>query len=235
MIVGSLRTVFACLFTLALAGIMTLTSLVGRSEHAYFVLARFYSRVVLAVCGIDLVVEGTDQVDFTRNHVLVANHASMFDIPAAVAAIPGDIRIAYKKELERIPIFGWGLRFGPYIAIDRGNRQEAMHGIEDAADRIARGGLVLMFGEGTRTSDGKLQQFKRGPFNLAMKAGVPVVPVTINGSYKILPKGALLIRPGTITVVVERPVPPPISDGREAELHLRDDVRAAIERHYTDQ
>jgi len=235
MILSALRVVFAILFTLTFAAIMTLTSLVGRSERAYFALARLYSRMVLAVCGIEIVVEGSDRVDFTRNHVLVSNHASMFDIPAVVAGIPADIRIVYKKELERIPVFGWGLHFGPYIAIDRVNRHEAMHSIENAARKIARGGSVLMFGEGTRTADGKLQQFKRGPFNLAVKAGVPVVPLTINGSFNVLQKGSLHIHPGTIRLVIERPVEPPASNGKEAELTLRDNVHAAIERNYREQ
>jgi 1-acyl-sn-glycerol-3-phosphate acyltransferase len=237
MILSAVRVVLAALFTAFMAAIMTLTSLVIRSERAYYSMARFYSRTVLALCGVDLIVEGVERVDFNQNHVLVANHASMFDIPAVIAGLPGKVRIVYKKELERIPVFGWGLRYGgTYIAINRRNRQEAMHGLEEAAAKITRGGgSVLMFGEGTRTEDGKLQPFKRGPFNLAAKAGVPVVPLTINGSYKIMPKGSLRIEPGTITLVVERPIQPRGSNGKSSELAMRDDVHAAIERNYKNQ
>jgi 1-acyl-sn-glycerol-3-phosphate acyltransferase len=236
MIVSAVRVLLAALFTAAMAVVMTLTALLTRSEQAYFSLARFFAHTVLSLCGVDLVVEGAERVDFKQNHVLVANHASMFDIPAVLAGIPGNVRIVYKKELERIPIFGWGLRYGGmYIAIDRGRRQEAVHGLETAAARIARGGSVLMFGEGTRTSDGKLHEFKRGAFNLAVRAGVPVVPLTINGSFRIMPKGSLRIHPGTITLIVEHPVPLRNSNGRDAELEVRDEVHAAIERHYIDQ
>lgn len=236
MIFSALRVIFAALFSLTIAAVIILTCSIGRTERIYFALVRFWARVLLAVCGVEIVVEGSDRADFTRNHVLVANHASMFDIPAVIAGIPAGIRILYKKELERIPIFGWGLRLGrTYIPIDRGNTQDAMHSIEEAAGRIASGGTVLMFGEGTRTADGKLQQFKRGAFNLALRAGVPVIPLTINGSFKVLPKGSLRIHPGTITLVIERPVHPPASNGRQAELLLRDEVRATIERHYREQ
>jgi len=236
MILSAVRVVIAALFTAFMAALMTLTSLVIRSERAYYSMARFYSRTVLALCGVELIVEGADRVDFKRNHVVVANHASMFDIPAVVAGLPGDVRIVYKKELERIPVFGWGLRYGgTYIAIDRQNRHEAIHGLEEAAAKITRGGSVLMFGEGTRTPDGKLHPFKRGAFNLAARAGVPVVPLTINGSFKIMPKGSLRIHPGTITLGVETPIETHASNGRSAELEMRDEVRAAIERHYKDQ
>jgi 1-acyl-sn-glycerol-3-phosphate acyltransferase len=219
-----------------MAAVMTLTSIVIRSERAYFSMARFYSRTVLGLCGVDLVVEGANRVDFKKNHVVVANHASMFDIPAVVAGLPGNVRIVYKKELEKIPVFGWGLKYGgTYIAIDRWNRQEAVHGLEVAAAKIAIGGSVLMFGEGTRTPDGKMHEFKRGAFNLAARAGVPIVPLTINGSFKIMSKGSLRIHPGTITLVVEHPIPPSASNGRDGEMKMRDEVRAAIERHYIDQ
>jgi 1-acyl-sn-glycerol-3-phosphate acyltransferase len=235
MIASVLRALFTVLFTLTIATVVILTCFFPASEKWFFVLTRFYSRIVLSVCGIRVVLEGSEHVDFSRSHIFVANHASLFDIPAAIAGIPDNIRIVYRKDLERIPIFGWGLHVQKtFIGIDRGNRHDAMHTIEEAARKIARGGSVLMFGEGTRTRDGKLQQFKRGPFKLAARAGVPVVPLTINGSFGVLPRGSLHIHPGTITLVVDQPIKPPPSNGREPELDLRDRVRATIERHHTE-
>jgi 1-acyl-sn-glycerol-3-phosphate acyltransferase len=236
MIGSALRALFAAIFTLATATVVILICSVRPSEKLFFALMRFYARTVLAACGIRVVLEGSARVDFSHNHIFVANHASLFDIPAVIAGIPDNIRIMYRKDLERVPIFGWGLHVQKtYIPIDRRNKHEAIHTIEEAARQIARGGSVLIFGEGTRTRDGKLQQFKRGPFNLAARAGVPVVPLTINGSFRILPRGSLRLHPGTITLVVEQPIEPPPANGRESEILLRDEVRANIERHYREQ
>jgi 1-acyl-sn-glycerol-3-phosphate acyltransferase len=231
MILSFLRILFAILNTAFVASLELIITPFHRTGKLFHNLARFWAFGILKVCGVKVIVEGKENVDFSRSYIYVSNHASQFDIPAVVAAIPDQIRIVYKKELEKIPIFGWGLKYGKtYIGIDRGRGQDAIQSLEKAASRIRNGASVLLFGEGTRTTDGKLQQFKRGPFNLAMRAGVPIVPVAINGSYKILPKHSFRIRPGTITLVLSSPIKPPENEGKEAELNLRDEVRAAIER-----
>jgi 1-acyl-sn-glycerol-3-phosphate acyltransferase len=231
MILSLLKILFAILNTAFVATLELIITPFHRTGKLFHTLARFWAYGTLKVCGVRVIVEGKENVDFSRSYIYVSNHASQFDIPAVVAAIPDQIRIVYKKELEKIPIFGWGLKYGKtYIGIDRGRGQDAIQSLEKAASRIRNGASVLLFGEGTRTPDGKLQQFKRGPFNLAMRAGVPIVPVAINGSYKILPKHSFRIRPGTITLVLSSPIKPPVNEGKEAELKLRDEVRAAIER-----
>ncbi|MBI1805934.1 MAG: 1-acyl-sn-glycerol-3-phosphate acyltransferase [Ignavibacteria bacterium] len=207
-----------------------------RSGKLYHALAKFHSRCVLAVSGVKVEVEGLDRIDFSHSHIYVANHASYFDIPAVIAGIPDQIRIVYKKELEKIPIFGWGLKYGKtYIAIDRGKGHDTLQSLEEAAKKIHDGASVILFAEGTRTPDGKLQPFKRGPFNLAVKAGIPVVPVTINGSYNILPKHSWRIRPGTITLVLGDPIAPPSLNGKETEMELRDRVHSVIQQHLRKQ
>jgi 1-acyl-sn-glycerol-3-phosphate acyltransferase len=161
--------------------------------------------------------------------VYVSNHASYFDIPAIVAGIPDQIRIIYKKELEMIPIFGWGLKFGKtYIGIDRGNGPKAVKSLEEAVRKIRNGASVILFGEGTRTSDGNLQPFKRGPFNLAMRAGVSVVPVTLIGTYKVFSRHSWRITPGPVTLILSEPIPIPEQSGRDSELALRDRVHDVI-------
>jgi 1-acyl-sn-glycerol-3-phosphate acyltransferase len=181
-------------------------------------------------------VEGLDRVDMSHSHIYVSNHASQFDIPAVIAGIPDQIRIVYKKELEKVPFFGWGLKYPKaYIGVDRGGGQEALQSLDAAAETIRNGASVLLFAEGTRSPDGRLQPFKRGAFNLAVKAGVPVVPLTINGSFSILSKNSLRLRPGTITLVLDEPIAPPARNGKETEMELRDRVHAAIESHYVNQ
>ena len=236
MIVSVLRIVCAIFLSAFVASLELLFIPFHRTGHLFHSLARFHARSILAVCGVHVVVDGLALVDFSRSYIYVANHASMFDIPAVIAAIPDQIRIVYKKELEKIPIFGWGLKYGKtYISIDRGKGPDAIRSLDEAAEKIRRGASVLLFAEGTRTSDGKLQPFKRGAFNLAVKAGVPVVPLTINGSYKILKKGSLRITPGTITLVLARPIEPPASNGKNTEFQLRDQVHDIIQQQYVDQ
>jgi 1-acyl-sn-glycerol-3-phosphate acyltransferase len=207
----------------------------SRSGRLFHALARFWARAVLTVCGIKVKVVGLEGLDPSRSYVYVSNHASMFDIPAIIASIPDQIRIVYKKELEVVPVFGWGLKWGHYIGIDRRKGTEAKRNLDEAAEKIRRGASVLLYAEGTRTMDGKLQPFKRGAFNLAVRAGAPVVPLTVNGSFHILPKNSLSVRPGTVTLILEAPIVVKAEQGREAELELMEAVRSAIARHYIDQ
>jgi 1-acyl-sn-glycerol-3-phosphate acyltransferase len=197
--------------------------------------SRLWSRTALRVCGVRVRVTGTEHLVPGRSYIYVSNHASMFDIPVVAAGIPDDIRIVYKRELEKVPLFGWGLRWSNYIGIDRGRSAEARRSLDEAVEKIRGGASVLLFGEGTRTEDGKLQPFKRGAFHLAVRSGVPVVPLTINGSYTIVPKHSLRIRPGTVDLVLSPPMPTAALEGKDAERQLMAKVRAAIAAQYRDQ
>jgi 1-acyl-sn-glycerol-3-phosphate acyltransferase len=236
MILSALKVSIIAIVSAVAGTLVAAAALLTRSDRLFFTLVKTWAHLVLGVAGVRVTVEGAERVDFSRSYIIVANHASLFDIPSVIVGIPADIRIVYRKDLGKIPFFGWGLRIqNVYIPIDRENRQDALQTIGETQARIARGGCVLMFGEGTRTPDGSLQQFKRGPFNLASKAGVPVVPLAINGSFGVLQKGSLRIRPGTITLVLDRPIGPSGTDGKQAELLLRDQVRAAIERNLKEE
>ena len=204
----------------------------GRLFHA---LARFWARTVLAICRVRVRVKGVENLERGRSYVYVSNHASMFDIPAILASVPDQIRIVYKKELEVVPFFGWGLKWGHYIGIDRGRGSKAMQSLEEAIGKIRNGQSLLLYAEGTRTLDGKLQPFKRGAFNIAVRAGVPVVPLTVNGSFRIMPKGSIIIHPGNVEIVLGKPILIDSLSGREAERQLMEQVHAAIEANYIDQ
>jgi len=235
-IVGAAKFVAGVIISIVMACLEILFLPINRKEGRLFhALARFWARAVLFVCGVRVRIVGLENIDPSRNYVYVSNHASMFDIPAILAGIPDQIRIVYKKELEVIPFFGWGLKWGSYIGIDRGRGSRAMKSLEEAIETIRKGASILLYAEGTRTTDGKLQPFKRGAFNLAVKAGVPVVPLTVNGSYRLLPKHSIQVRGGTVELVLERPITVDGNDGKEAELHLLERVHRAIAKHYRDQ
>ena len=234
--IGTIRFLISVVISIVMAILEIIMLPVDRKRGRVFhALARFWARAILLTCGVRVKVRGLEKIDGSKNYVYVSNHASMLDIPVIVAGIPDQIRIVYKKELEVIPFFGWGLKWGSYIGIDRGRGSEAMKSLEEAIEKIRHGASVLLYAEGTRTLDGKLQPFKRGAFNLAVKAGVPVVPLTVNGSYNLLPKHSMRVQPGPVDLVLETPIRVAEETGKEAELTLMEQVHTAIEKHYVDQ
>ena len=233
--VGALRFLAAAIVSLTFASVILVSLLFNRSGELFHWFCRRWARVVLWLCATKVTVRSTEHIRGGHGFVYVSNHASMFDIPAVIAGIPDQIRIVYKKELEKIPIFGWGLKYGSYIGIDRGRGAEAQRSLDEAIEKIRNGESVLLFAEGTRTLDGRLQPFKRGAFHIAVRAGVPVVPLVINGSFKILPKHSIGIVPGSVELVLEKPIPVSNEQGKETELKLMEEVHAAIAKHYINQ
>lgn len=205
-----------------------------KSGRIYFWSGRTWTKFALYVCRIKVSVIGLDKVDPYGNYILVSNHASGFDIPVMMNTFP-HIRIMFKKELSYVPFWGWALRWGHHIMVDRSKGTEAMKSLERAANDVRSGGQVLLFAEGTRTRDGKLLPFKRGAFSLAAKSGVPLVPVTINGSFRILPKGSFDIRPSKIEVVVDDPIETKNIATREDEVKLMNKVKEIITRDYREE
>jgi 1-acyl-sn-glycerol-3-phosphate acyltransferase len=234
-LIGALRFFGLFVNSMVYATLVLVTLIFTRSSRVFHALCRSWAKVSLALCGVTTSVRGTEHLQPGQGYVYVSNHASLFDIPAVIAAIPDQIRIVYKKELHWIPLFGWGLKFGSYIAIDRGRSVKAQKSLEKAIRKIRNGESVLLYAEGTRTLDGRLQPFKRGAFHIAVQAGVPVVPLTINGSFKILPKHSISINPGHVELILEKPIHLSGMQGKESELKLMEEVHAAIARHYVNQ
>ncbi|MGA9406781.1 MAG: lysophospholipid acyltransferase family protein [Bacteroidota bacterium] len=216
----------ACLSIIAL-----LSLLVEKDGRTYFWAGSTWSKLTLKLWRIDVRVRGMENIRLDGAYIFVTNHASMFDIPAIMSVLPR-VRIMFKKELSYIPIWGWALKWGHHIMVDRAKGSEAMKSIDRAAETIKTGGSVILFAEGTRTRDGKLLPFKRGAFALAAKSGVPIVPIAINGSFKILPKSSLDIRPSPIELVMEKPIDTSHVATRGEEIALMNRVRGIIERNY---
>lgn len=235
MISTLLKIVFLFFVTFILSCIALISIPLDKSGRVFRWCAVVWSKIILKTFGIRLHIKGLENIDRTKHYVFVSNHASMFDIPAVLAGIPNEVNLVFKKELSRVPIWGWALRYGHFIMIDRSNPRDAIESLDRAAQSIRNGKSVLLFAEGTRTRDGKLQPFKRGAFTLAVKSKVPVVPVTINNTFSILPKGSLNIRPRDIEVILEHPIPTDELNGKEGEQVLMEHVHRAIEQHYIPQ
>jgi 1-acyl-sn-glycerol-3-phosphate acyltransferase len=192
--------------------------------------ARRWSRAVLKLAGVSVRVEGGENLALDGAFIITANHESWFDVWALAGFLPIDAHFAAKKELERVPLFGRAWKACGHISIDRADRATAIESMIQAGVRIKEERLhMVLFAEGTRCPDGVLHPFKKGPFVMAIKGPVPIVPVGIVGSRPIMPKGSSWIRPGAITVRVGEPVS--VEGMRHSDRdRLRDLVREAVAR-----
>jgi 1-acyl-sn-glycerol-3-phosphate acyltransferase len=197
----------------------------GKFLHRY---ARLWGRFGLFLAGVTLKTEGTEKVPAEQPLIFMGNHQSNFDILALYAALPVDFSWIAKEELFRIPFFGYAMRRAGYIPLDRSDGRRALRSMEEAARRIRNGVSVIVFPEGTRTRDGNLLPFKRGGFLLAAKAGVPILPFTINGSGRINPAKTLSLRKGVVTIRFAEPIETEGATGKKRD-DLIDRVRGAIE------
>lgn len=220
---------FVVLVTVLCSVVALVAGLVDRSGRLYFALMRFWARTLLLLFGIRVSVNGTEHVRKGGCYVYLPNHASYLDIIVLVSVVPDNIRFIFKRELARIPIFGWSLALSPNILIDRANAREAKESIERTARKIADGASVVIFPEGTRTRDGALGQFKRGGFLLATLSSVPLVPVAIRGTYALMPRHRLRVEPGSVSVMIGSAIPALTAPSRAEETKLQNNVREQLE------
>jgi 1-acyl-sn-glycerol-3-phosphate acyltransferase len=190
--------------------------------------ARAWARVILLSAFSPVRVEGAERVPRGTPVVFMANHESLLDIPVLLSAIPSQVRFLAKKSLFSIPFLGWAISAMGFIPVDRKNRRNAVRSFEEAAERIRRGRAVAIFPEETRTRSSALLPFQRGGFLIAIKAGIPIVPVGLDSPRDRMPRGSYVLRPGPITVRFGAPVP---TEGRgvteKAELmaEVRDQIQ----------
>ena len=181
------------------------------------------------VAGIKIEVRGLENLQPSRSYIFMSNHASNLDPPVFVPNIPGRCSVLLKKEVLRVPIFGKVLKMAEMVPVDRHNREAAIESVHAAAAVLRRGLNMVIFPEGTRSRDGRLLPFKKGPFHLAMEANVPVVPVTLLGTYECWPKGRFASRAGTSTVVFHPPIEPSAFGDREALMTaVRETIASAL-------
>jgi 1-acyl-sn-glycerol-3-phosphate acyltransferase len=177
--------------------------------------------------GVRVETVGLDKLDPARTYIFMSNHVSNLDPPITVPLIPRRSSVLVKAELFKVPILGRSMRMGSLIPVDRHNRDAGIESVRIAKQVVQEQGLNMMiYVEGKRSFDGKLLPFKKGPFYLAMECGVPVVPVTIAGTFSLMPKGRFAIKPGTATVTFHPPIEPHDFGSREC---LMEKVRAAID------
>lgn len=215
--------------TFLLSASALLSTFFDNSGRYYAWHARLWARLALALNLVRVKVNGIENLP-EGPVIFMSNHQSNFDILSLLSGIPNQLHWIAKKELFEIPVFGPSMLRGGYIPLDRGDGRKALQSMDEAADMIRNGRSVVMFPEGTRSADTRLLPFKRGGFILARKAGVPVIPVTINGSGKVNPPNQIRLYSGEIRLVLHPAVTVPDGLRRsEAESWLMEQVQSRIE------
>jgi 1-acyl-sn-glycerol-3-phosphate acyltransferase len=220
--------------TIGLGLYVIVATLITRNGRTIDRIGRRWSRWIVQACGIDLRVDGLERLEPGRSYVLISNHLSNFDIWCTLGSMPFTVRFVAKKELLRIPVFGQALALSDHIVIDRQDPESAIAKINAATANTAGGIGILFYAEGTRSRDGKIHDFKKGGVSLALRAGLPIVPMSISGTRKFLPRGCAVIRPGgRVRIVLGDPIP---TDGLSFEQRdaLNERVRAVVVSNYID-
>jgi len=203
--------------------------------RAFFVIGKWWARQLLWINGAEWSAEGWERVpeeirNGTMSAIFMSNHESHLDPPLLMGAIPVMAVFIAKKEIRNMPFVGWLTRAAGIIFIDRGNSEKAAKSISEAAEQIRQGKNVVIFPEGTRTRDGRLGQFKKGGFSLAIKAEVPIVPLATVGGWEVLPKGARHLRPAKIQVIFGKAVHPKDYPNRQALMEeVEGQIRELVE------
>ena len=228
------RTVFylipaIAVYTVVLGAVSIVSSVLDRRGYAAHRCARAWSWLILKTTGVRVTLEGLDRITPGTTYVFVSNHQSIYDTPAIFASLPYQLRVIAKASLAQFPVLGWHLNRGGHLFVDRRNPDRA--GILRRWRALVSEGLsLIIFAEGTRSRDGRVARFKAGSFLLAIQAGLPIVPVAVIGTRKVMPKGRLRTEPADVGLVIHDPIQPPAighPTARDAKA-LADRVHAVV-------
>jgi len=207
MIRATLVYVFIAIYILIMAPVGLIWTFLSKDTRLLYDLARFCIRVAGLLGGIKVKTHGKEKILPGQTYVFLSNHQGNSDAPVLAHAIPRDWRALIKKEVMRLPVLSLVLRRVKMVPIDRSDPQKARNSIELGVRLLKEGYSFIAFPEGTRSRDGRLGEFKKGVFVMALKARVPIVPISIVNSNKIQPPGEYAIRPGVVDVIFHDPIP----------------------------
>lgn len=225
--IASLVLVFTILILGAPAALVFIPwALISGNATPLYNASQMIVRTAFRLAGIRVETEGLENVPAHTACIFMSNHVSNLDPPALIPNIPGRTSAFLKRSLMKIPVLGWGMKLGEFVPVNRDGRvQGAMESMAAARRVLQKGIHITTFVEGTRSPDGRLLPFKKGPFYLAMEAGAPCIPVSIYGTESMMAKGSVRVRPGAAHIVFHAPIDPSSFTTRE---ELMEAVRAAI-------
>lgn len=208
--------------TLITSIITIIGATIGNRDFWGYYPPMLWARCICAILLIRTEVKGHENIDPKTSYVFVANHQGAFDIFLIYGYLGHNFKWMMKKSLKKIPFVGTACEFAGHIMVDRSSKasiRETMH----KAEKTLRGGMsMVVFPEGSRSKNGRMQQFKRGAFLLAEELSLPVVPLTIDGAYNLLPKDGINIHPGKVTLTIHRPITPPADGKYDLELLMKE-------------
>jgi 1-acyl-sn-glycerol-3-phosphate acyltransferase len=223
--------VLITVLSIVLGLVAIFAGLVDRSGRTSHRVSSLWSRLLCQLNGVHVTIDGMEHVDRHRAQIFVANHQGYFDIFTLSGYLPVQICWVAKASLFRVPFVGWSMKAAGYVPVDRSDKKKAYRAFLASIERIKLGSSIVIFPEGTRSEDGTIGPFKKGGHLLALRAEVPMVPVTIIGSGKIIRKGSASIQPGPVHIIIS----PPIDVGKitsEKEETLLENLRNTICRNY---
>jgi 1-acyl-sn-glycerol-3-phosphate acyltransferase len=235
------RTVFflipaITIYTIVLGAVSLASSLFDRRGYLAHSCARAWSWLILKTTGVRVTIEGLERITPGATYVFVANHQSHYDTPVVFASLPFQLRIIAKESLAKFPVLGWHLRRGGHLFVDRQHPDRA--GILQRWRALVSEGLsLIIYAEGTRSRDGRVARFKAGSFLLAIEAGLPIAPLAIVGTRKVMPKGRLRTEPADVRLVIHDPIRPPaletptIHDAKVLAERVHQIITSTIESH----
>lgn len=181
---------------------------IDRSRRLPLWLCHYFGKYFLPILKIQLKISSAEEIDWRRNYIVCSNHQGLLDIFALMGGIPLPLRFVSKPSYFKIPIIGWGMRGAGHIEVTRTDKEKDRLALDQIARVVRQGASVMIFPEGTRSRDGTIGPFKRGAFYVATQAQVPILPVTIRGSFERMKKGHLLPEPGIIEIFIHAPLSP---------------------------
>lgn len=168
--------------------------------------ARGWARTLLAIAGVDVAVRNAGSLRRDRSFVVAANHESFCDVLVLLAHLPMQVRFLAKRSVFRVPILGWSIAAAGFIPVDRDERSRSAAAVQAALQRLRGGRSVVVFPEETRTPSGELLPFKKGAAHLALRSGLPILPLGLAGTFRVLPRGTFVITPGPVVLAVGDPI-----------------------------
>jgi 1-acyl-sn-glycerol-3-phosphate acyltransferase len=193
-------------FSLFIATLVLLVYPVDYKQRLSFYILKFWTNTTLFLLGVKVIVYGKENIVTGTGKVYVSNHASYLDIFVLLAKTPDNIRMIYRKEINKVIFISWAMRACKFVPIDRDNARRAMGALDKAANNIKKGLSYIIFPEGTRSIDGSIAEFKRGMFLLIEKSGAEIIPVTMTHTNELLPRDSYRIKPGQVNLIFGKPV-----------------------------
>ena len=215
------------IYTIIIGIPLIITAFFSKTGKIPYIMGKSWAWLIMKTNRVKIQIEGFEKILKTSSYVFISNHSSNLDPPAVALALQNQLRFVGKKSLGTIPIFGWAVHLARMILIDRSDSTAARDTLNKAISDLKDGISACFFAEGTRSMDGRLQKFKKGGIMLALKARLPIVPITVIDTHKLLPKNCLRIRSGVVRIIVGDPIDVSAYSEKDRDI-LLDKVRSVI-------